>query len=116
MVGDGDVKIIFDTDLGSYIDDALALLMLTHHNPHHQQHAQPQQAQHHSWDSHPRKVELLGVTTVYGNTHLRAAVARKSLPPELSDTCPVIAGIGTPIRSPSKVWHCGKEGRIDNTI
>ena len=50
-------KILMDTDIGSDIDDALALLLLIH----------------------LQEVELVGVTTVYGKVELRAKIARRIL-------------------------------------
>lgn len=50
-------KIIFDTDIGDDIDDAFALGLLL---------------------SSP-EVDLLGVTTAYGNTHLRARLVKRYL-------------------------------------
>ncbi len=81
------MKILFDTDIGSDIDDALALLLLLR-IPH---------------------VELIGVTTVYGCTDIRAKIAKKILDAAGRPT-PVFAGLGTPFRSPFPVWHAGTEG------
>lgn len=53
----GSEKIILDTDIGDDIDDAFALGLLL---------------------SSP-EVDLLGVTTAYGNTHLRARLAKRYL-------------------------------------
>lgn len=80
-------KILFDTDIGSDIDDALALLLLLR----------------------LREVELVGVTTVYGDTLLRAKVAKKILD-AAGVSVPVVAGIGEPFASPMEVWHAGTEG------
>ncbi len=81
------MKILFDTDIGSDIDDALALLLLLR---------TPQ-------------VELIGVTTVYGCTDVRAKVAKKILDAAGRSTA-VFAGLGTPFRSPFPFWHAGTEG------
>ena len=82
------MKILFDTDIGSDIDDALALLLLLH---------LPQ-------------VELLGVTTVYGQVDIRAKVARRILD-SAGVAVPVVMGESQPIHSPMPVWHAGTEGR-----
>ena len=50
-------KIIIDTDIGTYYDDALAVL----------------------YACRAPELELLGVTTVYGDTDLRSKIARKIL-------------------------------------
>ncbi|KAH3744592.1 purine nucleosidase [Pelomyxa schiedti] len=100
-------KVIFDTDLGSDVDDSLALLALLHF---------------------PKEdVELLGITTVYGCTKLRAKLcelivsgaklpnsvaARK--PNSIGFNCasaPVIAGAATGIRSGFETtWYTSTEG------
>ena len=82
------MKILFDTDIGSDIDDALALLLLL---------------------EIPR-VELVGVTTVYGCTDIRAKVAKKILD-AAGHPAPVIAGCCVPFESPLPVWHAGTEGK-----
>ncbi len=81
------VRILMDTDIGSDIDDALALLLLLH----------------------LADVELLGVTTVYGNVELRAKIARRILQAAIVNV-PVHAGIGTPMSSPLPIWHSNLEG------
>lgn len=50
-------KLIIDTDIGTYYDDAFAVLLA----------------------SRSPEIDLLGVTTVYGDTDLRARVAKKVL-------------------------------------
>ena len=76
-----------DTDIGSDIDDVLALLLLLH----------------------LQGVSLLGVTTVYGNVLLRAKIARRIIQTAGKDV-PVIVGTGIPMESPRPVWHTGEEG------
>jgi purine nucleosidase len=76
-----------DTDIGSDIDDALALLLLLH----------------------LQGVSLLGVTTVYGNVLLRAKIARRIIQAAGKDV-PVVVGTGVPMDSPFPVWHTGEEG------
>lgn len=79
-------KIIFDTDIGTDIDDALALLMLLHF---------PQE-----------DYELLGITTTYGHTHLRTEIVKKIV----NDNVPVITGESTPLGTHRPVWHTETEG------
>ena len=78
----GQMKILFDTDIGSDIDDALALLLLLR----------------------IPDVELIGVTTVYGCTDIRAKVAKKILD-AAQRSVPVISGCGTPLGSPMPIWQ-----------
>ncbi|KAJ4456316.1 putative nucleoside hydrolase [Paratrimastix pyriformis] len=86
-------KIIFDTDLGSDVDDALALLLLMH---------LPQS-----------DYELLGITTVYGCSELRTLVTRRILEAAGWDKkVPLICGVGAPLtRDSETVWHSHTEGR-----
>ena len=81
------MKVLFDTDIGSDIDDALALLLLLR----------------------IPEVELLGVTTVYGRVDTRAKIARKILD-AAGRSIPVHVGLSEPFASPMKVWHAGTEG------
>jgi purine nucleosidase len=82
------MKILLDTDIGSDIDDALALLLLLRMTD----------------------VELLGVTTVYGRTDIRAKVCKKILNAACRNA-PVFAGESTPLQSTIPVWHAGTEGQ-----
>ncbi len=80
--------VILDTDIGSDVDDALALAFLL---------GSPE-------------VDLLAVTTVYGNTALRARLAQRLL--RLAgrhEEVPVLPGAGTPL-SGREVWWAGHEG------
>ena len=81
------MKILLDTDIGSDIDDALALLLLLH----------------------LPDVEIVGVTTVYGDVGIRAKVAKKILDAGGVEV-PVIAGAAEPLHSPMPIWHAGTEG------
>src|ERR1051325_3316135 len=63
-------KVIFDTDIGDDVDDAYALALLVH---------QP-------------GIEILGVTTAFGETPKRAEVAAKLLHVMGRDDVPVFAG------------------------
>jgi purine nucleosidase len=69
-------KLIIDTDIGTYYDDAFAVLLA----------------------SRSPEVELLGVTTVYGDTDLRARIARKVLNVAGKPNVPVCKGIGKPLQ------------------
>lgn len=85
-------KIIFDTDIGTDVDDALALALLL---------GSPE-------------VELVGVTTVYGDTLLRARLARRLI--GLSGRAaewgaPVVPGRVETL-SGRPVWWPGHEGRL----
>lgn len=68
-------KLIIDTDIGTYYDDAFAVLLATR-SP---------------------EVNVLGVTTVYGDTALRSRIARKVLNVAGHSDIPVFAGIGQPL-------------------
>ena len=80
-------KLLIDTDIGSDIDDALALLLALQLDV----------------------VEIVGVTTVYGQAGVRARVAQKILRKAGVDA-PVVSGIGTPKGSEMPIWHSGTEG------
>ena len=81
-------KLLIDTDIGSDIDDALALLLA----------------------SHLEEVEIVGVTTVYGQVDVRARVAHRILR-QAGVSAPVVRGLGTPRGSAMPVWHSGTEGK-----
>lgn len=88
MVTDaGMVPVVLDTDLGTDVDDLLALALLA---------AEP-------------RVELVAVTTVYGDTALRARMAARVLRVLGRPEVAVHAGTGTP-RSGRAVWWAGHEG------
>jgi purine nucleosidase len=88
-------RVVLDTDLGTDVDDALALALLL---------GSPE-------------VELLGVTTVYGDTDLRARATSRLLElagvpdPGSSGGLPVRAGASTPL-SGAEVWWAGHEGTL----
>jgi inosine-uridine nucleoside N-ribohydrolase len=73
----GPQKVIFDTDIGDDIDDAFALGLLL---------------------SSP-EVQVLGVTTAYGDTDLRARLAERYLRSVGKSDIPVAAGPRTPTKS-----------------
>lgn len=79
-----------DTDIGSDVDDALALALLL---------GSPE-------------IQLTGISTVYGDTLLRARLASRiarTARPHLD--IPIASGTGTP-RSGREVWWAGHEGRL----
>ena len=79
--------IILDTDIGSDVDDALALATLL------------------GCDS----INLLGITTVYGDTKLRAQIAQH-LCHIAGRSFPTFTGVQTPL-SGREVWMSGSEGK-----
>ncbi|MEV4564495.1 nucleoside hydrolase [Nonomuraea sp. NPDC049419] len=81
-------SVIFDTDIGSDVDDALALAVLL---------GSPE-------------VDLIGCTTVYGDTLLRARLAKR-LAGLAGRTLPVVAGAAETL-SGRPVWWAGHEGRL----
>ena len=72
-------QLLLDTDIGTDVDDALALALLI---------AEPD-------------VDLVGVTTVHGHAPLRAAIARSLLEVSPKAHVPVVAGRSTPLRRSS---------------
>ena len=88
-------RVVLDTDLGSDVDDALALALLL---------GSPE-------------VDLLGVTTTYGDTALRARATSRLLElagvpgPGEPGGLPVRAGAGEPL-SGAEVWWAGHEGTL----
>jgi inosine-uridine nucleoside N-ribohydrolase len=93
-------KIIFDTDLGSDIDDSLALLAALH--------------------LPKNDIEILGITTVYGWVDIRTRLCEKivqgydlrtgSVKPNYITSIPVICGEGKPFGSQKDIWHSMTEG------
>jgi len=88
-------RVVLDTDLATDVDDALALALLL---------GSPE-------------VELLGVTTVYGDTELRARATSRLLGlagvpgPGASGGLSVRAGASAPL-SGADVWWAGHEGSL----
>jgi purine nucleosidase len=86
-------SVLLDTDIGSDVDDALALAVLL---------GTPD-------------VELVGVTTVYGDTLLRARLASRLIqlahePAPLRRAIPVVPGAESTLSGRS-VWWAGHEGK-----
>ncbi len=80
-------KVIIDTDIGTYYDDAFAVLL----------------------GSRSPEIELVGVTTVYGDTDLRSRIARKVLNVAGRQDVPVFKGIGNPLQGNALMF--GFEGQ-----
>jgi purine nucleosidase len=81
-------KVILDTDIGTDVDDALALTL----------------------GALSPEIDLVGVTTCCGDTMLRAKIARKLLRLLKRDDIPVAAGISLPLlRHPRQTMN-GHEG------
>jgi purine nucleosidase len=81
-------RVVLDTDIGTDVDDALALGMLLR-SP---------------------DVELVGVTTVYGDTELRARLARRLIGLAGADV-PCCAGAQETLAG-RPVWWAGHEGAL----
>jgi len=79
-------KVILDTDIGTDVDDALALAVLLGSN----------------------EVDLLGITTVYGDTHLRSTIAMH-ICELVKKEVQTFVGESQPI-SGREVWMSGSEG------
>jgi purine nucleosidase len=80
-------KVILDTDIGTDVDDALALCVLLG----------------------SRTVDLLGITTVYGDTRLRSRIAMHIC--ELAEK-PIDTYVGESLPiSGREVWMSGEEGK-----
>lgn len=85
-------RIILDTDIGSDVDDALALVQIL---------GTP-------------SLELEGVTTVYGDTALRARIVRRYAALAGVDLL-AHPGVGTPL-SGREVWWAGHEGTLHDEL
>jgi purine nucleosidase len=81
-------KIILDTDIGTDIDDLLALTVLLN---------SPQ-------------ANLLGITCVYGDVHIRAKIALKTLQLRGIITVPVYMGATEPLMRLRPIYWEGHEG------
>lgn len=85
-------SIILDTDIGSDVDDAMALAVILGR----------------------ADLELLGITTVYGDTLLRARLAQRYVSLAGHRTH-VYAGHSTPL-SGRAVWWAGHEGSLHDSL
>lgn len=77
------MKVILDTDIGDDIDDAFALAICIE----------------------AKEIDLLGITTVYRNTHARSQMVSKFLEIKGELPIPVYAGVGTPLVEPIKYFE-----------
>jgi purine nucleosidase len=82
-------RIWIDTDLGSDVDDALALAFALRHP----------------------ELELVGVSTVFGDVELRARMAEELLRLGGADDLPVLVGLGKPLTGHRVGIMFGHEGR-----
>lgn len=82
------IPVLFDTDMGTDVDDCLALAVLL---------GSPE-------------IDLIGVTTVYGDVALRARMTRKLLHLAGRDDVPVLEGVGAPLMRNRPVFWPGHEG------
>lgn len=80
-------KVILDTDIGTDVDDALALAVLLG----------------------SKEVDLIGITTVYGDAQLRSTIAMH-LCSLLNRNIPTFIGESKPM-SGREVWMSGSEGK-----
>ncbi|WP_284241166.1 nucleoside hydrolase [Paenibacillus glycanilyticus] len=81
-------RIIIDTDIGSDIDDAMALALALR-SP---------------------ELKLEGVTTVYGDAHLRAKMVSKMIRLAGQSDIPVMAGLDRSLLGNRPIWMAGHEG------
>jgi purine nucleosidase len=79
--------VVFDTDIGTDVDDILALVLL----------------------AKAPELKLVGVTTVYGNTNLRAKIAKKTTQMLGRDDIQIIPGESLPVSGRQVHW-AGHEG------
>lgn len=82
-------QVIFDTDIGTDVDDILALGVLL---------------------GSPDEIDLIGVTTVYGNVELRAQMVRKLFQLRGRDDVAVHTGIRDPLMKLDPIYWPGHEG------
>jgi purine nucleosidase len=82
-------QVIFDTDIGTDVDDILALGVLL---------------------GSPDEIDLIGVTTVYGDVGLRARMVHKVLQLRGRDDVPVHAGVDDPLLKLDPIFWPGHEG------
>jgi purine nucleosidase len=85
----GKHQVIFDTDIGTDVDDILALGFLL---------------------GSPDEIDLLGVTTVYGDVDLRARMVRKVLQLRGKDGVAVHTGVRDPLLKLDPIYWPGHEG------
>lgn len=81
---------ILDTDIGTDVDDTLALALIL---------ASPE-------------IDLIGITCVYGQVDLRARIALKLLQLAGIDDIPVYTGASNPLLNLDKIYWGGHEGTV----
>lgn len=86
--GDGPVRIILDTDIGTDVDDVLALALVL---------CSPE-------------LELAGVTCVYADVELRARMVRKVLRLAGREDVPAMTGVARPLLGLAPIHWAGHEG------
>ncbi len=82
-------QVIFDTDIGTDVDDILALGFLL---------------------GSPEEIDLIGVTTVYGDVALRGKMVRKMLQLRGRDDVAVHTGVSDPLMKLDPIFWPGHEG------
>lgn len=82
-------RVIFDTDIGTDVDDILALAVLLGSDD----------------------VIIEGITTVYGDVELRSRMVSRLLDLRGIDSIPVYAGIRNPLLNLDPIFWAGHEGR-----
>lgn len=82
------MRLWLDTDLGSDVDDALALAYALHHP----------------------EIELVGISTVFGDTELRTRCVEALLEIEGGRSIPVVTGLGKPLTERRAGVMFGHEG------
>ena len=83
--------VVLDTDIGTDVDDLLALVFLAHAL------------------AHARELRLEGVTTVYGDSLLRARIAAAIWKRTGNPAIPIVPGANRPLSARPIFW-CGHEG------
>lgn len=83
------IPVILDTDIGSDVDDLLALAQIVN----------------------TPNIDLLGVTCVYGDVGIRAKIAMKLLKYAGRESVPVHKGSSEPLLKLKPVWWAGYEGQ-----
>lgn len=81
-------RVIFDTDMGTDVDDCLALAVLL---------GSPE-------------IDLIGVTTVYGDVHLRGRIVNRLLRLAGREDIPVMLGLSQTLMGGREIYWPGHEG------
>jgi purine nucleosidase len=83
------MRVWIDTDIGTDVDDALALAYALRHPA----------------------IELVGVSTVFGDVELRVRIVEALLAQAAVDECPILAGLGKPLSPERDGVMLGHEGQ-----